>query len=594
MSNVDTAILVVNGGRDPEKGRWISLFLKNLFRYTDRNKFNLLVWNNNISDNEIRKLQKKNNFYLFEPLPGDKMFHPHAVPLQRLFNIAIEKFQSQYIILMDSDAFPIKSGWFEILINAISSDTYQLAGVWRDELATGIKPYIHPSCMCFSSKFVLDNNLRLDYIGTNSLGSNYDTLSYFTDEALKKNCSLLKWKRSNKNNFHRLMGGIYGDYIYHHGAGSRKNIGFWDEKTSFKKSQFYDRVNRSSSDLLFTNQKSYISWLRGKNNLDFYKIIVEKHFPEPKQRNLRWKSSIKKKVIRLKSSLFNQNIIPQKKENLLFDNMRNIPTLEALKKLEQPTGWVKGLPDIVGLGVPKSGTSWWFEIILNHPHIVPHRFYDKTKETSKELHFFTHLGTKPITEIEKQVYRNCFLKQNKVLCSEFSTTYLHHPGSIDNLLQTISEEAVLVVILRNPIDRYISHINHVLRNRAKRFNLNQENEEVFKKYSAVPEAQNYSLYSDVIASLLAKVGAQRLFFDVYENIAADPQKAYQRFIDFIGLDYYPILNSDFTKPKNKQEYIISKPTSSERKLLSSYFAEDVRRLKRLFPEMDLSRWNDFK
>lgn len=594
MRNRDTAILVVNGGKDPEEGRWLSLFLKNLVKYTDRDKFELLVWNNNVNDPEVKKLEEKYNFHLVEPFPGDNLFHPHAVPLQRLFNIAVQSFGSKYIIVMDSDAFPVKKGWFEELRNGISSNKYQLAGVWRDELSNGIRPYVHPSCMCFSTQFVIDHDLRLDEFGLNSEDKKHDTMSSFTDKGIELQLSILKWKRSNKNNFHRLMGGIYGDFIYHHGAGSRTEIGFWDEEYLNERSNLYNRINSLASSFLFNDLDSYLDWLRGGKSGEFSNYFSDINFSQEPYTGLTKKEGLKKKILGLKKHILKpRNTSPKRVESLLFENMRGIPSKEMIANLRAPKGWHESLPDIVGLGVPKAGTSWWFDIILNHSHIVPHRFYNSKSETSKELNFFSHFGHKKIDDYQKSIYRQCFLKQEKVLCAEFSTTYLHHFGSINNLLQTIKEDTVLVIILRNPVDRYFSHINHVLNNRAKLLGLSEDEMEIFRKYSVLPEAHNYSLYSDVISYLFSKAGKRKIFFDVYENIVADPNAGFHRFIDFIGLNPYPGLEVDFSQTKNKQQYNIGRPTFQERKLVSEYFLNDVKRLKTILPDQDFSRWREF-
>ena len=390
MSEIYTSILVVNGGKDPLEGKWLTLFLENLYRYTDKTKFELLVWNNNVGDTNVNILEDKYNFYLVEPLLNDILLHPHAVPLQRLFNIAVDKFESKYIIVMDSDAFPIKEGWFEILLDSISSNKYQLAGVWRDELSEAITPYIHPSCMCFSTKFVLENNLKLDFFGLNNKEVKHDTLSSFTDKANELNFSLLKWKRSNKNNFHRLMGGIYGDFIYHHGAGSRTNIGFWDEEQSNEKSKLYDEINLRAGSFLFNQFDSYISWLRGCKESKFIDEITNMELQKTKVKKKLSYKGVLKKFKKTKNIFSSKKIVINKDgDSLVFKNMFDIPSVDMINTLKAPKGWRESYPDIVGLGVPKAGTSWWFDIILSHPHVVPHRFYNKESETSKELNFFS-------------------------------------------------------------------------------------------------------------------------------------------------------------------------------------------------------------
>jgi hypothetical protein len=46
----------------------------------------------------------------------------------------------------------------------------------------------------------------------------------------------------------------------------------------------------------------------------------------------------------------------------------------------RPRGWVLGPPDFVGVGTQKSGTSWWYWLVCDHPQV--------TVGFGKELHFF--------------------------------------------------------------------------------------------------------------------------------------------------------------------------------------------------------------
>jgi len=57
-----------------------------------------------------------------------------------------------------------------------------------------------------------------------------------------------------------------------------------------------------------------------------------------------------------------------------------------------PRGWTTGPPDFVGVGAQRSGTSWWFNLISNHPKV-------KTTERShKEKHFFGTLFVRSLEE----------------------------------------------------------------------------------------------------------------------------------------------------------------------------------------------------
>ena len=62
------------------------------------------------------------------------------------------------------------------------------------------------------------------------------------------------------------MGGIYGDLIYHHGAGTRHEIGFHDDikyrtKNLIEKNK---KIRDIAAFLLFRHYNKYMSWLQGK------------------------------------------------------------------------------------------------------------------------------------------------------------------------------------------------------------------------------------------------------------------------------------------------------------------------------------------
>jgi len=267
-NNIDTAILIVNGGQEPQHGHWISLCIGKILQHTKLGSYQLYIWNNNVDDKFIPDFLKFiPNCTLFQKKETEKFSHFHIGPLQKLYEKARND-GFKYIVTLDSDAHPIKSGWLEALLTAIDAGNV-LAGVWRDELQKAIPPYIHPSCLCTSVDYIETHQLRFDYIAPNTSNEIHDSLSVFTENAISKGLSIYPLKRSNIQNIHRLISGIYGDYIYHHGAGSRKNISFWDEKdktqTQRKKN---DQLVKLAANQLFNNYSSYIDWLGGTSNAE--------------------------------------------------------------------------------------------------------------------------------------------------------------------------------------------------------------------------------------------------------------------------------------------------------------------------------------
>ncbi|HUI06645.1 MAG TPA: hypothetical protein VL486_06535 [Verrucomicrobiae bacterium] len=236
--------------------------------------YHLYVWNNNVDDPWVAQflapaadatLVNRERMALVRGHPVQGSLQ-HAMCLQRLYEAARLN-GANYIVTLDTDAHPIRDGWLRELTSALNRKTV-LAGVWRDELAPAIEPYVHPSCLCTTAEFIEANKLRLDYLPGDST-TRYDTLSCLTEKArqLGLNCHALR--RSNRNQMHRLMGGIYGDLIYHHAAGSRRTIMFWGDRRSQELERWNQYLRDQLNVLLFAHHDRYINWLRGTQDFVF-------------------------------------------------------------------------------------------------------------------------------------------------------------------------------------------------------------------------------------------------------------------------------------------------------------------------------------
>jgi len=256
------AILIVNGGVDPPGGSWIELCLSQLTRTTPKGSYQVYVWNNNLGERGFYKSIQTHvsDAILFEPRKGEALRHFHAVPLQRMYEVARPR-GHHWIVTLDSDAHPVKPGWLELLIESTTGDCV-LSGVWRDELSDGIPPYVHASGLCVQRAFIERFDLRFDRVADPPIGKKMDTLSDFTEVAIANGLQVLPWRRSNKAQFHRLIGGIYNDFIYHHGAGSRRNILFWGEMDTTFRRKLNTVIASETASMVFSRYDSYMHFLR--------------------------------------------------------------------------------------------------------------------------------------------------------------------------------------------------------------------------------------------------------------------------------------------------------------------------------------------
>jgi Glycosyl transferase family 2 len=222
-----TAILIVNGFDrhsaspfDVEEARrfpWIELCLQQLERYTTpSSSYDILVWDNSFLPEHLEILEANARVSVFSEREKRKDVR-HGRALDRLLREVPQ--DTEYVVTLDTDSFPIRDGWLDNLIGRLDGGA-SIAGVWRDEMAPKITPYVHPSCLVARRNTLLE--LEVDF----ARKSGQDVGQNITEAVVSAGGLVSRLRRSNARNPHFLMAGIYGDLVYHHGAGSRR-ADFW-------------------------------------------------------------------------------------------------------------------------------------------------------------------------------------------------------------------------------------------------------------------------------------------------------------------------------------------------------------------------------
>ncbi|RAQ39531.1 deacetylase sulfotransferase, partial [Arthrospira sp. O9.13F] len=102
-------------------------------------------------------------------------------------------------------------------------------------------------------------------------------------------------------------------------------------------------------------------------------------------------------------------------------------------------------PHFIIIGTQKGGTNSLYQYLCQHPQIIP--------AASKEIHYFTLNYHQPPQWYQSQFPR---LPHPQQLTGEGSPYYLYHPA-VPQRLHQYSPQVKLIVLLRNPVDRAISH-----------------------------------------------------------------------------------------------------------------------------------------
>ena len=175
-----------------------------------------------------------------------------------------------------------------------------------------------------------------------------------------------------------------------------------------------------------------------------------------------------------------------------------------------------------GIGSQKAATSWLYTCLTDHP---------ETNMPIKEIHFFSkeenwRKGIKWYENIFK-----CKKKDN--VNGEFSTSYLYSKVCADRIYN-YNPEAKIIVSIRDPYERTISHFNHCKANGQIRQEIS-----LTKAIKIRPDLIKNSLISEMLEYYIDKFGNSKVHIITYKEILDNPIEVLKKTAIFLNI------NSDF-------------------------------------------------
>lgn len=229
-----------------------------------------------------------------------------------------------------------------------------------------------------------------------------------------------------------------------------------------------------------------------------------------------------------------------------------------------------GPPDYIGIGVQKAGTSWWNRLIMDHPHAHTHA------SVHKERHFFARFGAEQFGPGDITDYHRWFPRLPGTITGEWTPDYFYYPW-VPSLMAQAAPDARLLLILRDPVERFRSGMAHQIRNGADHVG------------SIQTEAIGRSLYADALRRWQSWFPPDQMLILQYEVCAEEPETQLQRTYEFLGLqpDFRP---PDLRAELNKTVETKAGLPADARDRLQRIFAPDIAALADLVPTLDLARW----
>jgi len=233
------------------------------------------------------------------------------------------------------------------------------------------------------------------------------------------------------------------------------------------------------------------------------------------------------------------------------------------------TAKLRPLPDFLILGAQKAGTTALYAYLRRHPAI--------TGPSWKEVSYFDrHYARGP------SWYRGNFpnlLRARGELVGEASPSYLFHPLAPQRVKELLPE-ARLVALVRNPVDRALSHYNHEVALGREPLSFEDARLRADPRYfSSEWWSHTYKArgrYAEQLEHWLEVFPREQLLILPSEDLLGEPERAHAQVLAFLGapphrLDSYPRVF--------ERQYEGMKPETRAR--LADYFAEPNRRLYEL-------------
>jgi hypothetical protein len=173
--------------------------------------------------------------------------------------------------------------------------------------------------------------------------------------------------------------------------------------------------------------------------------------------------------------------------------------------------------DFIGVGAQKSGTSWAYTCLYEHPEICA---------PIKEIHFFSRPRFEQGKDWYESHFKHCDTNLKK---GEFSTSYLYSKETPERI-HSLYPQVKLIAILRNPVRRAISQYKNAIKS-------GEITEAVpFETFIAQDESViNQGKYFEQLERYLAVFPKEQLLVLVYEDIKKDPKAFMQRIYRFLGV-----------------------------------------------------------
>ena len=240
------------------------------------------------------------------------------------------------------------------------------------------------------------------------------------------------------------------------------------------------------------------------------------------------------------------------------------------------------LPDFLVIGAAKSGTSSLYKCMVQHPQII--------WAQRKEVHFFDRNYAKGLRWYRAHFPFRCRLPRGTVT-GEASPFYLCDPRAPERIASVVPH-AKLIVLLRDPVDRAVSHYFHEVKRQREPLPLDKaleaEERRVLSGFTQMKTEPDFhsegyqffsykrrGIYEDQLRRYFRYFKRGQLLILKSEDFFSQPEQILEEVFAFLGVDRF--FRPRDLRPRNVGSYTREIPPAVY-ETLAGFFAPHNERL----------------
>jgi hypothetical protein len=237
------------------------------------------------------------------------------------------------------------------------------------------------------------------------------------------------------------------------------------------------------------------------------------------------------------------------------------------------------MPDFVGIGAMKAGTTWIYRQLREHPDIW---FGPR-----KEIHYFDNWSWHPRPLFR---YTRLFRQAPKeVKCGEITPAYSILPADMVHYISLLMPETKFIFILRDPVERAWSMTKFWYIRRRREADL-PVSEEGMIRFLLSDFARSRGEYMQTFRNWEWTIPEERLHIDFHDRMVHEPKELLEDLFEYIGVTKDVDWSCfDLGEKHNKSEE--TPMPDRVRSFLTEFYREDLRLLRARFGDR-VAHWGE--